>query len=655
MVKIILLTIPYVMAAASGDSAQKAADLMDKTDIIASEPHALQTLIDPYHPGAEEESPTASMSLIGLLQKQLQQEASSGWELKCLPRPWKFPLEDIEQQTKLDECPKHALPAIEVPATVVAGPRPLFPEIYSSVYSDQEVESVPPVTSIAASLVRDALLDGINVLDFNRHAVARNLIEVDCYFAPKTFAARATPFDRLRDIEAGKSTWKPEDVAVDAVFSQLLQLPSPEHKLVYYHSVLTEACKQAPAAIAPSLGRAIRFLYRHQPRMDLELVSRFTDWFAHHLSNFGFTWKWTEWVDDVALPDLDPSKAFIKGAIDKEIRLSFAQRIKNTLPEPYQHLISPDTEKDVPDFKFANDGKSSNSSTPHNTDPNNHFSDVPFAPEGRELASMLRKKVAEEDIQPIIDRIQSSALDRNLDPLVTSTDVFVTAVLHMGSKTLSHVLAAIERNKDRLLDIGAASDAAREQILDSVASYWAAHPGVAVTIVEKLLNYSILSPLTVVRWALVSKAGRETGGALAEGYVYEVVFNTVVKVSARVRSVLAGPAAAKSGGDTAMGGTEEVEVRAMRELFGGISDALVAWADGSKDEMIGEGDEDRGRDRLVKRWGSRWLRVFRRRAAIEEAFVQEAERRRALAPAAAVELPGKGDEGGDGDVLDVIE
>lgn len=345
------------MAAVSGNAAQKAADLMDKTDIIASEPHALQTLIDPYHPDVDEESPTASMSLIGLLQKQLQQEASNGWELKCLPRPWKFPLEDIEQQTKLDECPKHALPTIKVPETVVAGPRPLFPEVYFSVYAGQEVESVPPTTDIAASLVRDALLDGINVLDFNRHAVARNLIELDCYFAPKTFAARATPFDRLRDIEPGKSTWKPEDVAVDAVFSQLFQLPSPEHKLVYYHSVLTEACKQAPAAIAPSLGRAIRFLYRNQPRMDLELVNRFMDWFAHHLSNFGFTWKWTEWVDDVALPDLDPSKAFIKGAIDKEIRLSFAQRIKNTLPEPYQSLISADTEKDVPDFKFATDGK----------------------------------------------------------------------------------------------------------------------------------------------------------------------------------------------------------------------------------------------------------------------------------------------------------
>ena len=357
LVKIILLTIPYIMSTAPTKWQQKAAELMDKTDIIASEPHALQALIDPYHPEPGETSPTASMSLIGLLQKQLQSEANNAWALPCLPRPWKMPLEEVEQQTKLDEATKHALPPIKVPEKVVAGPRPLFPEIYFSVYANQEIESVPPATSIAASLIRDGLLDTINFLDFNRNVTARYLIDIDCYFANGTFVKRATPFDRLRDIEPGKSTWKPEDLAVDAVFSQLFQLPCPEHKLVYYHSVLTEACKIAPAAIAPSLGRAIRYLYRNSHLIDLELANRFTDWFAHHLSNFGFTWKWTEWVDDAFLPDLHPRKAFVIGAIDKEIRLSFAQRVKNTLPEPYQALIGPEKEKDVPDFKFNDDSK----------------------------------------------------------------------------------------------------------------------------------------------------------------------------------------------------------------------------------------------------------------------------------------------------------
>ncbi len=343
------------MAAAPGRWEQKAAELMDKTEIIAGEPHALQTLIDPYHPEDGEESPSTSMSLIGLLQKQLQTEASSGWGLSCLPRPWKMPLEEVEQQTKLDEAPKHVLPTVIVPDTVISGSRPLFPEVYFSVYTDQDLESIPPVTNIAASLIRDALLDTINGLDFSRNTTARFLIDVDCYFANGTFVKRATPFDRLRDIDADKSTWKPEDVAVDTVFSQVFQLPGPEHKLVYYHSILAEACKIAPAAIAPSLGRAIRFLYRNCGRIDLELYSRFVGWFAHHLSNFGFTWKWAEWVQDVDLPDLHPQKAFILGAIDKEIRLSFARRIKNTLPEPYQTLIGPEQEKDAPDFKFGDD------------------------------------------------------------------------------------------------------------------------------------------------------------------------------------------------------------------------------------------------------------------------------------------------------------
>lgn len=50
--------------------------------------------------------------------------------------------------------------------------------------------------------------------------------------------------------------------------------------------------------------------------------------------------------------------AFILGALDKEIRLSFAQRIKGTLPEPYIPLITEGKEKDTPDFKYLSESKS---------------------------------------------------------------------------------------------------------------------------------------------------------------------------------------------------------------------------------------------------------------------------------------------------------
>ncbi|KAG6010766.1 hypothetical protein E4U21_004154 [Claviceps maximensis] len=627
IVKIILLTIPYAMAAAPNQFVQQAADLMEKTDVIASEPHALQALVDPFHPEGQDESPAASMSLCMLLQKQLQAEASNGWELACIPRPWIMPLEEVETQDKLSNAPKHALPAIAIPPTAIAGPRLLFPEVHSSVYSGQDVESVPPPTNVAASLIRDALADTINVLHFNRNVTARFLMDIDSYFADGTFVKRATPFDELRNMGPGKSTWKPEDVAVDAVFSQLFQLPKPEHKVVYYHSVLTEACKLAPAAIAPSLGRAIRYLYRNTPRTDLELSFRFLDWFSHHLSNFGFTWKWAEWSDDTVLPDLHPCKWFLLGALDKEIRLSFAQRIQKTLPEAYQPLIGPEKEKDVPDFKYR--------------DP-----DVPFSKEGQEIAALLKRKAPDEEFQPIMESIHARAAEQALDPIVASTDVFMTAVCWVGSKSLSHVLACIDRTKTRLMDAGSSSPAARSQVISSVMNYWSAHPGIALTIIEKLLNYSILTPLSIVDWTLVATTsinGTQGGAALGQSHMFELITHTATKVSGRVRQLLTSPDADQE--------TRDKETAFMRDLFRAINDALASWASGSKDQLMrdgsGDGDGSPDREAMIRRWGQRWQRVFLRLAAIEETFVTEAKTGRWVMPKEAVNGGGKAREAKD--------
>jgi nuclear cap-binding protein subunit 1 len=604
------------MASSSTDSQELAASLLDKTGIVTGQPHPLEALVDPY-PGYGKDRDSEPTSVISLLQKQLQNEAASGWELACIPRPWKMTLQ-ADQEDHLAISPKHSLPPINVPEAVVPGPRPLFPEIFFSVYANQDVETVPPTSDVASCLLRDSLVDTINILDFNRNATARFLIDLDCYFSPGTFVKRATPFDRLKDVEVDRSTWKPEDVAVDAVFSQLFQLPSPEHKLVYYHSVLTEACKIAPAAIAPSLGRAIRYLYRHVDQMDLELGYRFMDWFSHHLSNFGFTWKWTEWENDVDLPSLHPKKAFIQGALDKEIRLSFAQRIKGTLPVPYQPLISEAKEKDTPDFKYNDDG---------------WFPlviiesllialDTPFSAEGRELLVLLKRKALDSETDPVIDRIHTLAATMALSyPLLASTDAYVTCICYIGSKSLSHVLSCIDRCKDRLISISTSSSPAQRQIIESVMDYWHDQPGIGVSIVDKLLNYSILTPLSVVEWALGGKANN-----LAESHVLELVMLTVQKVVRRVRGVVKSRDAPDLPADQQfiLDKTLTIERANMRAMFQLMEDALVGWAQGSKDQLTdGGGSEEE--DELIKQWGERWLKVFRRRVHFEEAWLAEAE------------------------------
>ncbi|KAL1845982.1 Nuclear cap-binding protein subunit 1 [Paecilomyces lecythidis] len=607
LVKIILFTIPYVMASSATGFESHASTLLEKTDIIASTPHTLVALVDPF--AQPEEGGREVQTVISLLQNQLQEQSKNAWELACLPRPWKIAREgDSDGPDPLQSAPKHAFPEITVPNPVKPGPRPIYPEIYLSVYDGQDLETVPTRADIASTLLRDALVDTINILDFNRIAVAKFLIDIDCYFTPHIFVKRATPFDKLRDFAGDRTTWKPEDVAVDAVFSQLFQLPNPEHKLVYYHSVLTECCKVAPAAIAPSLGRAIRYMYRNIETIDLDLSHRFLDWFAHHLSNFGFTWKWTEWIEDLDLPAIHPKMAFINGALDKEIRLSFAQRIKGTLPEPYHPLITEGKEKDTPDFKYAVDT-------------------TPYAKEGRELMQLIRQKASDEEIQPVIDAIEQQAKEHGVeDPMMPSTDAFVTSICFVGSKSLSHVLSCIERNKERLLAIGPRSPIARRQIITSVMEYWADQPGIAINIVDKLLNYTILTPLSVIEWALLDRLS--AGTILAQCHIYEVVAATIRKVTNRIRQIVI--ARIQPGlYEPQLSVVDETlnrEKADMQTLFKLLEDSLVPVAGGNNDQLMerGDGSGTLPEDELIRQWGRRWLRVFRRKAAVEESFISEA-------------------------------
>lgn len=48
MVKVILLTIPYVLASSATGLDEQVLALLDKTDIITSTPHPLEPLVNPY-------------------------------------------------------------------------------------------------------------------------------------------------------------------------------------------------------------------------------------------------------------------------------------------------------------------------------------------------------------------------------------------------------------------------------------------------------------------------------------------------------------------------------------------------------------------------------------------------------------------------------
>ncbi|KAF2866478.1 MIF4G like-domain-containing protein [Massariosphaeria phaeospora] len=611
LIKIILLTLPYAIVSSGTRFHPQAQTLLESTGVVASKMVPMEGLIQVYD-SESEEKPIAYHSIIGLLQTQLAKESESGWALLCIPRfdPNALRIVKEEEEESLPTVgPTHALPSFTISSPVNPGPTPLFPEAYFSLFAEQGIETVPKLTDIAASLIRDAIVDTVDQLDCNRDVVAKYLVDLDCYWSLDTFAKRGTQFDKFRDATGDKVLWKSEDMIVDAIFSQLFKLPAPEHKLVYYHALIMQCCKVAPAAIAPSLGRAIRILYNSLHAMDLELGYRFLDWFSHHLSNFEFRWRWNEWVEDLPLSNLTPKKAMIIAALDKEIRLSFAKRIRSTIPEEMHYLIPERLDEDnSPDFKYSN-------------------ADTPFSEEGQILHAKIRKRATAEEVQETIDVIHKKAEQAGItDVFVPSTDALVTAICRIGVKSLSHVLSCIERNKERLLAIAGASEVARRQIVASVVDYWKDHPGVAVRIINILLNYTVLAPLTVVQWVFGDHMG--AGEALTESWVYEMVSNTVGKVTTRIRQI----ASVRLQKGLPQEQVDLVEATltkerdSARELFKYIEDAVRGFAEGSADSLLekeSSGELSTEDGQMIRAWGKRWHAVVLRQAQVEESVVGE--------------------------------
>lgn len=252
---------------------------------------------------------------------------------------------------------------------------------------------------------------------------------------------------------------------------------------------------------------------------------------------------------------------------------------------------------------------------------------TPYSKEGQEIMQHIRKKAGDDEIQLVITAIEEQAQNMGVeDPKIPSTDAFVTSICFVGSKSLSHVLSCIERNKERLLAIGSASQRARCQIITSVMEYWTDQPGIAINIIDKLLNYTILSPLSVLEWALSEYMA--AGAILSKPHIFEMISATVGKVTNRMRQIVA--ARTQPGlYEPQLSVIDETLTRErsdMAALFKFIEDSIVSVAAGSNDELMerGDGSGDLPEDAILRQWGRRWLRVFRRKAAVEEAFITDA-------------------------------
>ncbi|OLL22272.1 Nuclear cap-binding protein subunit 1 [Neolecta irregularis DAH-3] len=355
--------------------------------------------------------------------------------------------------------------------------------------------------------MRDILLDTIDIFEVNRKDAAKVFADLDVYFPQDLFAPRGTPVDKLQSPDIS-STWKQEDTVVEAIFARLFKLPNPPHREVYYHSLLMELCMVAPKALAPSFGRAIRAIYSKLAITDGEVAYRFYDWFTHHLSNFGFSWKWNEWTGDIALPESHPRRVFIREVLEKELRLSYHGRIQGTIPEEYQFLIG--DEPPSTNFKYANE-------------------DEELYPEASALLESMRQKKDQSEILQQLVHIETRAREEGLEnPEFESLEILVQIVLYLGEMSFSHALNNIERNLQPLIQKCNANQQARRHTISVVMDFWKFQPSIGAILLDKLLNYTVLTPLSVIEWLLVDSTFAD------RAFAWEISFKTIDKVNARV-------------------------------------------------------------------------------------------------------------------------
>lgn len=491
LLRIVGITVPYLAAAYSPsprDTLQQCKDIVDRCNNFSNPLDEGDDLDNPYRSGTEE-----SVRTLKLLIEQMRGADDANWQLPFMPRPWQHIRSDLDLATRATFVPI-ALPD-EMTPKASAWP----PQVSFTLFADRVDESVPSSSDIANSVFSDTIYDIVDTLSYNRREGARFLVDLDLYFAQGTFAPRGTRVDRLLELPEGTSHWKPEDVVVEAVFSRIFELPRPPHKMVYYHSLLIELCKLVPQNMAPTLGRAIRFMYARLEELDREVVLRYAEWFAHHLSNFGFTWKWQEWTEDAELPELHPKRIFIDDVLERELRVSWYDRLKDTLPPAFLPLLIDAPQE--PAFKYEDE-------------------EADFHEEATMLLGMLRSRRPVVDIKEVIETvIRQAGEDGMIPPEDYGLEVFLSAVLHLGSKTNSHMAQTLETYLPYLQLRCAASAQSRTRTLQLIWDFFHQRPYNFLDCVDAFLVRQLLTPIEIMTWTFE----KMTTVQLARGYTWELV------------------------------------------------------------------------------------------------------------------------------------
>ncbi|KAG9298758.1 hypothetical protein G9A89_012826 [Geosiphon pyriformis] len=533
IVKIVLFTLPFVGKRLHERVGDLFAQMLEKInryfDIRSRQAHSghnqnyYSILLSAVQPYRDQHSYSQDNTLT-ILWEQIRR-ISQDWECPILLKPWSN-YDNVLITADQHDIPELVLPE-DSPQFQYDVPEVVF-KIFTELPNGTNSPEVPAIDSIEHFIIHDMIQDIIDIFEINRKECIRYLKEMPSKFVTGTLVQNLSVSaneelggliqdDSETNQLTDKALRKPvknlnlEKIILEAVFDQIFKLPQPKYKPIYYHSLLTEACRSMPEAFPPviSFFATVGILFTRLVDMDVECCYRFWNWFAHHLSNFAFIWNWKEWEKVLELDSLHPQVCFVREALEKSIRYSYYERIKSTLPEEFL-VLYPSSEPST-NFRYEK--------------PDHVLYDLSVT-----LVSQLRSKRPNDQIlttlqqaRPFYPEISVAEQDEII------RDLFLQCVLMVGSKSFSHVLNVIERYLPILQSLNVTSESRKHTVI-IVADFWANNTQFLGILLDKLLNYRVIDAIAVISWLFSDK----TQNDFPRSYVWEILKNTINKVNSRV-------------------------------------------------------------------------------------------------------------------------
>ncbi|KAM3286902.1 nuclear cap-binding protein subunit 1 [Capsicum chacoense] len=268
-----------------------------------------------------------------------------------------------------------------------------------------------------------------------------------------------------------------EYLMAETIFSQLLLLPQPPFRPIYYTLVIIDLCKALPGAFPAVIAGAVRALFDKITDLDMECRTRLILWFSHHLSNFQFIWPWEEWAYVLDLPKWAPQRVFVQEVLEREVRLSYWDKIKQSVENApaLEELLPP---RGGPQFKY---------SAEEGTDPTERALSL-------ELKDMVKgRKTAREIISWVEENVfPTHGFDITLG-------VVVQTLLDIGSKSFTHLITVLERYAQVIAKM-CTDDDQQVKLITEVSSYWQNNVQMTAIAIDRMMSYRLISNLAIVRW-----------------------------------------------------------------------------------------------------------------------------------------------------------